>query len=243
MTLVNRTANLPPIWVANLERSIKRSQFMQRQLEAMGLAYNMISAVDGKTLTASDLQKYSAARALTAKGRELSPGEIGCALTHANMYQRMIEAALDEVLILEDDVVITQNLLEVLYRRKAFPADWEIINFANTYARPIRLGEPLFERHHLCKFQGIANRTSAYLINLRGAKKLLANVYPIRLPADDLIGRTHIAALNLYGIAPPVVRLKEFASDIWDYHEQWQELRHANIFARWLSRRFSVRSK
>ena len=243
MTKENLDTKLPPIWVANLDRAEKRRRFIQKQLEAFGVAYQIIRAVDGKNLTQSDLQKYSPVRALQAKGREMSAGEIGCALTHANMYHQMINHEIEEVLILEDDVFVTNSLLEVIRQRSKFPTDWEIVNFANTYAKPIPIGEPLIDKHRMCKFKGIANRTSAYLISLEGAKKLIAHLYPIRLPADDIIGRTHIAALNLYGIAPPVIRLAEFASDIWDYHGQLQELKHANIIQRWLAPRLRARSK
>lgn len=216
---------------------------MQQQLEAMGLDYEIINAVDGKNLNQSDLQKYSKRLALKEKRRELSTGEIGCALTHANMYQQMIDREIDEILVLEDDIVITQNLLNALYQRKSFPEDWEIINFANTEAKTIPLGEPLFDKYRICKFEGTANRTSAYLINLKGAKKLIAHLYPIRLPADDIIGRTDITTLNLYGIIPSVVRLAEFKSDIWDYDGQWKELKRTINFRKWLATRLKRSSK
>ncbi len=210
---------------------------MQRQLEAMGLEYTFIRAVDGKALSQSDLQKYSRKRALKAKGRELSTGEIGCALSHADMHHRMVDDGIDEVLILEDDIFITRNLLEVLKRRRHFPSDWDVVNFANTWAKPIPLGEPIFENHRICTFEDIANRASAYLINRKGAGKLIAHVHPIRLPADDIIGYADIAALNLYGITPAVVRLAEFQSDIWDYDGQLKDLKHANRIKKWIAAR------
>lgn len=230
-------AKLPPIWIANLERSQDRRQFMQQQLEAMNLEYNFISATDGKNLTQNDLQKYSKKLALKEKKRELSTGEIGCALTHANMYQRMIDHGIDEVLILEDDIFITQDLLNILHQRRKFPQDWEVINFANTEAKTIPLGESISETYKICTFKKIANRASAYLINLKGARKLIDHLYPIRLPADDIIGRTDITALNLYGITPRVVRLADVKSDIWDYDGQWNELRRAFNARKWLMRK------
>jgi glycosyl transferase family 25 len=207
--------DLPPIWVVNLERSQDRRQFMQRQLETMGLDYRFIDAVDGKNLTEKDWQKYSKERALKEKRRELSVGEIGCALTHVSMYHQMIDKDIAEVLILEDDVFITEDLLYVLAQRRNFPQDWEVVNFANDSAKTIPLGEPIFAAYKICKFEGMANRTSTYLINLQGAKKLMAHLYPIRLPADDIIGRTKITGLNLYGITPQVVSLAKFKSEIW----------------------------
>jgi glycosyl transferase family 25 len=216
---------LPPIWVANLQRSHERRRFMQRQLQAMGLDCHFINAIDGENLTENDLQKYSQAQALKAKGRELSTGEIGCALTHASMYRQMIDNNIEEVLILEDDVCLTQDLLQVLRLRRDFPDDWDVINFTNNSAETIPLGKPIFAGYRICKFEGMANRASAYLINLNGAKKVIDHLYPIRLPADDMIGRSEIAGLHLYGITPRVVALANFKSDIWDYDDQLYDFR------------------
>lgn len=215
---------LPPIWVANLARSPERRRFMQQQFESMNLPYRIINASDGKKLSPEELQKYSQRHAFKDKGRELSKGEIGCALTHAKMYQQMLDDNLDEVLILEDDIVITQDLLNVLLQRRKFPPDWEAVNFANTWAKAIPRGEPVCKDYRICKFKSIANRTSAYLINRQGAKKLIEHLYPIRLPADDLMGRTRITGLHLYGITPSVVAPASFKSDIWSDESEANKL-------------------
>lgn len=209
------TTALPPIWVVNLERSSERRRFMQEQFAALNLSYRIINATDGKKLSREELQKYSKRHALKFKRRELSTGEIGCALTHAKIYQQMLDENIDEVLILEDDIVLTQDLFDVLLQRRKFPPEWEAVNFANTWAKAIPLGEPVYKDYRICRFKRIANRTSAYLLNRQGAKKLSEHVYPIRLPADDLVGFTHITGLHLYGITPSVVALADFKSDIW----------------------------
>src|SRR6185369_13913990 len=207
----DRTIALPLICVVNLERSPERRRFMQQQFASLHLSYRIINASDGKQLSREELQKYSKRHTLKFKRRELSTGEIGCALTHARIYQQMLVENLEEVLILEDDIVITPDLLRVLLQRRKFPPEWEAVNFANTWAQAIP-GEPVCENYEICRFKGIANRTSAYLINRRGAKKLIEHVYPIRLPADDLLGLTQITKLRLYGITPSVVALADFKS-------------------------------
>lgn len=218
------TIALPPIWVVNLARSTERRQFMQQQFASLHLSYRIINASDGKNLSREELQKYSKRKALKAKGRELSTGEIGCALTHARIYQQMLIENLEEVLILEDDIVITQDLLQVLLQRRKFPPVWEAVNFANTWAPAIPRGGTVYKNYEICRFKGIANRTSAYLINRQGAKKLIEHVYPIRLPADDLVGRTLMTGLHLYGVTPSVVALADFKSDIWSDEGEAKEL-------------------
>jgi hypothetical protein len=62
---------------------------------------------------------------------------------------------------------------------------------------------------------------------VEGARKILDHVYPIRRAADGILGQTSMTGIQAYGIAPTVVRLADFKSDIWDYPEQWRELEHA----------------
>ncbi len=50
---------LPPIWVLNLQRSPKRRQFMVNQLKSFDLDFQMVEAVDGWSLSAEELEKYS----------------------------------------------------------------------------------------------------------------------------------------------------------------------------------------
>lgn len=197
---------------------------MQEQFASLDLSYRIINATDGKQLSREELRKYSKRHALKFKRRELSTGEIGCALTHAKIYLHVLDENIEEVLILEDDIVITRDLLHVLLQRSKFPPEWEAVNFANTWAEAIPLGEPVCKDYRICRFKGIANRTSAYLLNRQGAKKLIEHVYPIRLPADDLVGLTQITGLHLYGITPSVVALADFKSEIWSDGGEANEL-------------------
>jgi glycosyl transferase, family 25 len=204
-----------PIWILNLERSRDRREFMERQLNELNWRFDMVSAVDSKYLGSEDLKHYSAQEAMKTIQRELKPGEIGCALSHARMWERIVAENIEEVLILEDDVTIKSELLDVLGRRSTFPEDWEFINF-RTDVQKIPFGPPVHTKYKICHFKRYANRTCAYFINARGAKKLCAHVYPIRWAADGLTGRTYISDLVSYGIYPDLVELADFPSLISD---------------------------
>ena len=103
-----------PVWLLSLERSRDRREFMVKQLQALNLQFEIVPAVDGKCLDSEDLKHYSAPEAIKAIQREMKPGEIGCALSHARMWERIVAENIEEVLILEDDVMIKSELLDVL---------------------------------------------------------------------------------------------------------------------------------
>jgi glycosyl transferase family 25 len=188
---------------------------MERQLNELNWRFEIITALDGKCLDSEDLKHYSAQEALKTIQREMKPGEIGCALSHAKMWERIVAENIGEVLILEDDATIKSELLDVLEWRSTFPDDWEFINF-KTDVPKIPLGPPVYTKYRICHFQSYANRTCAYFINTKGARKLRDHVYPIRWAADGLTGRTYISNLISYGIYPDLVELANFPSLISD---------------------------
>ena len=204
-----------PIWVLNLERSRDRRSYMERQLNELNWRFEIVPAVDSRYLGSEDLKHYSTQEAMKTIQRELKPGEIGCALSHAKMWARIVAENIEEVLILEDDVTIKRELLDVLDTRSTFPGDWELINF-RTDVQKIPVGPPVYAGYRICHFQRYDNRTCAYFINTKGAKKLCDHVYPIRWAADGLTGRTYISDLVSYGIYPDLVELANFPSLISD---------------------------
>ena len=214
-----------PIWVLNLERDKEKRHFMEEQLKRLGKPYQIVEAVDGKKLSADDLQFYSRKMALTDFGRELSPGELGCALSHIKMWRRILEEDLKEVLILEDDAHIGHALFNVLAHRDRMPADYQHINFS-TRARQIPFGDFITDIYRASKHAERPYLTSAYLITQEGAQFLLDFVIPIYMPIDNFIS---ISGIKSYGIFPPVVILAETESSIG---RRWDDMPKPRFFLR-----------
>jgi glycosyl transferase family 25 len=203
-----------PIWVLNLKQDTHRLRFMRKQAKALKLAFSVVEAMDGNRLTDGDWSLYSKERALQVSGRELTPGEVGCALSHARMWERMVRGNIPEVLIFEDDILIGDALPRILEHRSRFPKDWEMVNFS-TDAPQEPFGPFLTGIYRASRHKDWADRASAYLLNVNGARKLLEHVYPIGHTADGLTWRTDITGLVSYGVYPRVVILSDLESSIW----------------------------
>lgn len=206
--------NQLPVFVVNLERSPARRQSMELQLQGLGIAYEIFPAVDGMRLSEDQRTKYSEVEAMRALGRPLVKTQIGCALSHINIYEKIVSEGIPECVVLEDDIFIGKMFKSVLEMRSRLPKDWDLVNFC-TDARQLPFGEALTDIYRASSYLEPANRTSAYLINLRGAKKLLDVAYPIRYEADGLTGRPHLSGLVSYGVSPAIVALQDVESDIW----------------------------
>jgi glycosyl transferase family 25 len=229
----NNTANMTksqlPIWVLNLKTDKRRLRFMQKQLRALKLDFTVVEALDGSRLSPDDWKLYSKEKALKFSKRELTPGELGCALSHARMWERIVRENIPEVLIFEDDVLIGGAFPAILDHRDRFPVDWELINFS-TDAPQEPFGKFITDIYRVSRHKDWADRASAYLINSKGAKKLLNHAYPIGHTADGLTWRTDITGVVSYGVYPRVVILSDLDSSIWSRGEisqpSWATRKH-----------------
>src|SRR4029079_18979781 len=81
-------------FLISLDRNPERLAHMRAVLAAASIPYERITAVDGRRLTPDDLAKASAS---------LSPGEVGCVLSHRIAWQRIADGSDPFAVVLEDD--------------------------------------------------------------------------------------------------------------------------------------------
>ena len=118
------------IFVINLDKDVARMQFMDRQLKVLGLEYERMPGVNGREFDFAD--EYIEDQAIAKNGVALTRGEIGCAASHKRCCQKVLDANLEQALILEDDVLLPDNFKEILNReikRNAHHTSWEYLSF------------------------------------------------------------------------------------------------------------------
>ena len=204
-----------PIIVLNLDRDTERLEHVKGQLSSLSLPYRRFAATDKSTLSEEDRKLYSPKLALLHCTRELSDGEIACSLSHIRIWQDIVQNNYDLTLILEDDVILMPEIKEVLFALQTKTDDYDLINFTTT-AQQTPFGDAICKHHQLTTFKGSANMTSAYLLTLEGAKKLLKKAFPVRMPADAITGKTHISGIKAHGVFPAVAGIAGFESSIWE---------------------------
>ncbi len=96
------------IYVINLDRDNQRLVDLQSQFDNVGLSFERVSGVYGKDLTDKQLEQN-----VSKLYRKFGPkSAIGCAMSHMKVWQRIVDNNDQVALILEDDVVFTDNFLE-----------------------------------------------------------------------------------------------------------------------------------
>ena len=132
-----------PIYIINLKRNPERRLYMQRQMDALGLEYKFVDAVDKYELqfeadrirVAQSLgideslleSKYALMNHPKVKcSRE---GAIACMLSHMRIYDLMVKNGVDWACILEDDATLLPTFPEIL--KIAPKLEWDILLLAN----------------------------------------------------------------------------------------------------------------
>jgi len=200
-----------PILVVSLEQSTGRRIEVARHLTALNLPYQFFSAIDGNRLDSAELHtRYSEASAWRALGRPMTAGEIGCSLSHLAIYRQMLEAELDELVIMEDDARPGPGLRYVLEHRDQWPRDWEVMYFYHLGNDASHLSfrgrSPLGPVYRVVRFSDRPLGTVAYAIRNSAASKLLDAGFPVSVPADELLNGYQIPVdITRYGVSPVVV--------------------------------------
>ena len=205
------------IRIISLQRAVERRQHVQEQLEPLGLNYRIIDAVDGKLLPKSEIEQiYDAVSAQSIRGKNLSSAEIGCALSHIRLYREIVDAGIDAMLIMEDDIVVNKSIVSALDNYHLFPDGWDMIFFGCDPRRAILKSIPCgktfsdgFELKH-ARGTGPVTLTHAYAISNHGAAKLLNMTSSIHKPIDYYTG--DIGALSIYVFTPAFVTQGAFPS-------------------------------
>jgi glycosyl transferase, family 25 len=88
--------------------------------------------VDGRKLPAMEYYKFMVgARGYVKHGQILTPGEVGCALSHVRMLQEFLNSKAQVVVIFEDDVIIEKQSVDKLLRALQFTRSTDILVACN----------------------------------------------------------------------------------------------------------------
>ena len=192
------------VFIVNLPRRMDRKREMESRLDALELEadvrekFEFFPAVDGTTIDDAFMQAGSYGlwdgwqqpeHSLHFYRREIRKGEIGCALSHVNIWKRVVEEGLDEVLILEDDAGFDRHFKYLFQRALKFcrwagaQEQWDLLYLGRNSMTP----DPIQIRNFI-SVPGFSYCTHGYMVTRSGAEKLLSVGYEQDLiPVDEFL--------------------------------------------------------
>ena len=182
------------IFVISLKSSTKRRKSVQSQMEKFDLKFEFFNARNIMEITNIDKQL-----ATKKFGRELANTEFACALSHNLLYKKIIDEKITDVIILEDDCILTNKLnnfinmedksdFVLLYHYRCF-VDKKINSFRGI-------------DFHSVQFMPFA--TVGYYLNQKSAKILYNANNPISSVADYPIALNEI--VNVSAVNPRIIQ-------------------------------------
>ncbi len=238
MLEINKKIDIP-IYIINLKKDIEKKMHIQKLCKKYNLYPELIDAVDGRLLSEEEINEvYSSTKAINNIQRELSRGEIGCALSHINIYRKMVKENITEAIIVEDDIEFDNDLLKVLHKVNDFPNHWNLVLLGHhtCSARDLETNYSFWGKKDLDNKYMIVRPTEkgcgtyGYILKLEAAKILLNDLEIIEKPIDHYTGVDE--KLNLYIINPAVVKINDFLSNhhhsMKDRKKLHDELRQVN---------------
>ena len=205
------------IYVITLLRAAERHEKIKGALN--GLNYSFFYGADKKEFSIEELKAkkiYDEAAAMQHHrySKPMNGGQIGCAWSHAMVYEDIIKNNYQKALILEDDVMADEqginNFTAVI---NELPQGWEMLylDYAKNETAPVTgfLKKTIYHLQHLLGMlkwnhqmisglyakkvsshiakAGFHDYTDAYAVTNTGAKKLLQLQTPISFVADNLL--------------------------------------------------------
>jgi glycosyl transferase family 25 len=172
---------LLPIFYINLAHRNDRREYMDGQLESMGLAGTRIEAVTPADISAEDIEKYCS----SARPVFLRENQLACTLSHERAWQAMLDGGHDMALILEDDAELSDLLTEFLLNAASVDADLIRIETTGLATRVFPISAELPGGIAIRPFRSTPLGSAGYVIKASAARKLLGNA-GLRLRPIDL---------------------------------------------------------
>jgi GR25 family glycosyltransferase involved in LPS biosynthesis len=194
-----------------LERDIKRKKWVEQQLARTDLPAprRIFPAIDGKMLKERDFESLYQTGVVSKKGlKRLKTGEIGCMLSHRAIWQKIAEdPSIEVALVLEDDADLVPEFSSTWEKiSPSIPNDFDML-FIYNYPEKTSLFET--EISHVYRplytycFHG-------YVISKKGAKKILAQLFPLRKPVDTAVDRLYMKHFRFWRVVMYGLRLKHY---------------------------------
>jgi len=213
-------------YVISLKGSDKRRASIKEQFEKFGIEYEIIDAVRGSELDMENDSRIDM-EAVKKASHWLTPGAIGCALSHMECYRKAKEDDLDYVVVIEDDARIVKDY--TLFQEKICQnlKDGEVAMLYYTAFTPIVLDArskvPLDEETALYQVKsGLPITTTAYILSRKAYTKLLEGLLPIRVTSDawDYFIKQEMLS-SIVCIYPNPIDTMDFKSDIMYLGSGW----------------------
>ncbi|XP_050361291.1 glycosyltransferase 25 family member [Nymphalis io] len=177
------------VYMINLERRPARKKLMMKTFKELGIDVKRLPAVDGIMLNSTTMRRlnlqFMPGYEDPYHKRPMKAGEIGCFLSHYNIWKKIVSRKYSLTMVLEDDARFSPNFRDSYFKMliEVKRLDFDFIYLGRKIMTD---GEERITAH--TTRPGYSYWTVGYLLTDRGAKKLLeAKPLQNMLPVDEFL--------------------------------------------------------
>ncbi|MDR3437743.1 glycosyltransferase family 25 protein [Telmatospirillum sp.] len=220
--------------VVNLDRSLGRMEHMRSILDRHRLPFDRFTAIDGLAVS----EPY-VLPTLRDYGRKMTKGELGCLLSHRAIWQRIADGPDPHVMVLEDDVTISDRLPAFLSGFEQWighTRSFDIVKL-ETMEADVSLdacSTSVLSGIELHRLRSTHFGSAGYILSRRAAKRLARGTASLDIVTDCIFDKYFAARLGLVVLqaipalvvqeavlrGPNVGALASIIDDIGDRHVQ-----------------------
>lgn len=189
--------------VINLDRAADRRERIAARMQALGLPWQRLAAVDARALDDAQRAALDETAFRRLHGMTPLPGELGCYLSHVEALRRFVASDARFALILEDDTQPTAALPAVLRALIEHAPRWDMVKLSQVHSGTPVAVQRLTDDHQLAVMLSRCTGSSAYLVNRRAAQAYLGGLLPMRLPYDHVFDQGWRFGLKVRLVTPP----------------------------------------
>ncbi|WP_437560052.1 glycosyltransferase family 25 protein [Acidithiobacillus sulfuriphilus] len=198
---------IPPIHVISMKSRPERRRHMESEGRRLGLKFQFLDAIEPQNKQDYP-PNYDAAYRKKHFGYDLTPGEVGCFLSHRLLWEKCA-ASKDEVwCILEDDVHLGDGFQKKIALAVHARKEWDLLRLmSERYDRRGKIHRHLDCEARLMAYIKQPQGTAAYLIQPHTAQVLLESTQRIREPVDNAVDQYWQHGLRLLVLDPPLASI------------------------------------
>ena len=211
----------------NLDSSVERLKTFDHRLTQLGflricndpicwkkgtIEIERLSAVDGRLMTSVELDscRQTQVSFWDWTTHQLTPGEIGCFLSHRKFWTSMLSDEQTVSFVIEDDIELSKDILDFLGDLSWVPEDADFVKF-NLFPTNSKKIYPIGHSVSFVKGRKVARTigriygTGCYLITAKAAKLCLEKSLKMVLPVDLFMFDARFAfapTTKLYTVLP-----------------------------------------
>lgn len=206
-----------PVVFINLNSDVERRQRMVAEFERLQIHAERFEAVRWTSLEPEKQASYYS-ETLNKKQYHspLVAGEKGCYASHLLAWQDLLNSDSKAMVVLEDDVKLTDNFVTAIGSIAQLERPWDMIKLIGREREKVKNHQPLCFGMDLLDYSRVPSLTAGYVISRSGAQKLLSSRRPFGRPIDVDLRYWWENKMQILGVSPPVLVLDEtsFVSSI-----------------------------